>query len=53
MLACASVLSAYIAVLPEQFRSRNGSMTTATCLVTAIWIAAVVLTAMTLMGEIR
>ena len=53
MLACASFMSAYVAVLPEQLRSRNGSMTTATCLVTAMWIAAVVLTAMTLMGEIR
>lgn len=53
MLACASVLTAYVAVLPDHFRSRSGSMTTATCLVIAMWIAATVLTAMTLLGEIR
>ena len=52
MLACASVMTAFVVVLPEQFRSRNGSMTIATCLVTAMWIAAVVLMAMTLMGQI-
>ncbi len=53
MLACASVMTAFVAVLPEQFRSRNGSMTIATCMVSSMWIAVVVLTAMTLMGQIR
>lgn len=53
MVGCASVLSAYVAVLPEQFRSRSGSMMTVSCLVAAMWIGAVVITAMTLMGEIR
>ncbi len=53
MVGCASVLSAYVAVLPEQFRSRSGSMMTATCLVAAMWVGAAVITAMTLMGEIR
>ena len=53
LVACASVLSAYVWVLPEMFRSRSGTLITATCLVTAMWIAAVVITAMTLMGEIR
>ncbi len=53
MVGCATVLSAYVAVLPEQFRSRSGSMMTATCLVTAMWVGAAVITAMTLMGEIR
>ncbi len=53
MVGCASVLSAYVAVLPEQFRSRSGSMMTATCLATAMWVGAAVITAMTLMGEIR
>ena len=53
MVGCASTLSAYVAALPEQFRSRSGSMMTATCLVAAMWVGAVVITAMTLMGEIR
>jgi hypothetical protein len=53
MVGCASILSAYVAALPEQFRSRSGSMMTATCLVAAMWVGAVVITAMTLMGEIR
>ena len=53
MIGSACVLSAYAAVLPEQFRSRNGSMKTATCLVAAAWVAAAIITAMTLMGEIQ
>lgn len=53
MLACASVMTAFVTVLPEQFRSRNGSNTTATCMVSSMWFAVVVLTAMTLMGQIR
>ena len=53
MVGCASILSAYVAVLPEHFRSRSGSMKAATCLVAAMWVAAAVITALTLMGEIR
>jgi hypothetical protein len=53
MVGCASILSAYVAVLPELFRSRSGSMMAATCLVAAMWVAAAVITAVTLMGEIR
>ena len=53
MFACVSVMTAFVAVLPEQFRSRNGSIATAICLVTAMWIAEVVLAAMTLMGQVR
>jgi hypothetical protein len=53
MVGCASVLSAYVAVFPKQFRSRSGSMMTATCLVAAMWVGAVVITAMTLMRAIR
>ena len=53
MVGCASVLSAYIAVLPEHFRGRSGSMVAATCLVAAMWVAATVIAALTLMGEIR
>ena len=53
MVGCASILSAYVAVLPEHFRSRSGSMMAATCLVAGMWAAAAVITALTLMGEIR
>ena len=53
MIGSASVLSAYVAVLPEQFRSRSGSMMPVTCLVAVLWVAAAVVTAMTLMGAIR
>jgi hypothetical protein len=53
MIGCASVLSTYVAVLPEHFRSRSGSMMAATYLVAAMWVAAAVISALTLMGEIR
>ena len=53
MVGCASIFSAYVAVLPDSFRSRSGSMMAATCLVAAMWVAAAVITALTLMGEIR
>ena len=53
MVGFAVILSAYVAVLPEQFRSRSGSMVAATCLVAGMWMAAAVITALTLMGEIR
>ena len=49
MVGCASILSAYVAVLPEYFRSRSGSMMTASCLVAAMWVAAAVVTVLTLM----
>lgn len=53
MVGCASGLSALVAVMPERFRSRSGSMMAATCLVSAMWAGAAVITALTLMGEIR
>jgi hypothetical protein len=53
MVGCASGLSAYVAVLPEHFRSRSGSMMTAICLVAGMWVAAAVITALTMMGAIR
>ena len=53
MVGCASLLSAYVAVSPESFRSRRGSMMTATFLVAAMWVAAAVITALTLMGKIQ
>jgi hypothetical protein len=53
MVGCAAWLSAYISASPESFRSRSGSMMTATCLVAALWAAAAVIAALTLMGEIQ
>ncbi len=53
IVGCASILSAYVAVLPESFRSRSGSMMTGYCLVAAMWVAAAVITVLTLMGEIQ
>lgn len=53
MVGCASILSVLVAVLPEQFRSRSGSMMAAICLVAAMWVGAAVITTLTLMGEIR
>jgi len=53
MVGCASVLTALVAVLPEIFRDRTGSMMTATCLVATMWVAAAVITTLTLMGEIQ
>lgn len=53
MVGSASILSAYVAVLPESFRSRSGSMMAAICLAAAMWVAAAVITALTLMGEIQ
>ncbi len=52
MVASASILSFLVAVLPEQFRSRSGSMMAATCLVAALWVATAVITSLTLMGVI-
>lgn len=49
----AALLSAYVATMPESFRSRSGSMAPATCLVAALWVAAAIVTALTLMGELR
>ena len=53
MVCCAGLLSAYVAVLPGSFRSRSGSLVTATCLVAAMWVAAAVITALTLIGQIQ
>ncbi len=53
MVGCASIFSAYVAVLPEHFRSRSGSMMAATCLTAAMWVAAAVITTMILMGEVQ
>jgi len=51
MIGCALVLAAYLAVNPDRFRSRSGSLTAALCLVTVVWMAAVVLVWLSLMGR--
>ena len=53
IVGSASVLSVLVAVLPEQFRRRSGSLTAANSLVAALWIAAAGITALTLVSEIR
>ena len=53
MVGSASILSAYVAVLPERFRSRSGSMMTAACLVAGMWVATAVVTALTLPGGVQ
>lgn len=53
MVGCATWLSAYVAVSPESFRSRSGSLRMALGLVAALWAAAAVIAALTLMGEIQ
>ena len=52
MFGCASLLTAYVAISPEQFRNRSGSMVTAYCLVAAMWVGAIFITVLTLMGVI-
>ncbi|HYG34603.1 MAG TPA: hypothetical protein VEC99_07465 [Clostridia bacterium] len=52
MVGCATVVSVYVAALPESFRSRSGSLRMAVCLVAAMWLGAAVVTTLTLMGEI-
>jgi len=51
-VSSASVLSVYVVVLPDRFRSRSGSMMAAICLIAATWVGAAVITALTLMGKI-
>lgn len=51
MLGSATVLSACVSANPDQFRSRNGSLTAAVGLVAAIWVAAAVLVVLSLTGQ--
>ena len=53
MIGSASVLSVFVEVLPEPFRSRSGSLMAAIGLVAALWVGVAVITALTLMGVIR
>jgi hypothetical protein len=40
MVSCAGLLTIFVMVTPESFRSRSGSMTTAICLAAVMWVAA-------------
>jgi hypothetical protein len=53
MIGSALVLAAYLAVNPDRFRSRSGSLTAAVCLVTVMWMAATVLIWLSLMGKLH
>ena len=53
MVGSAGVLSAYVAVMPARFRSKGGSMLLAHGLVAGMWLAAAVVAALTLMGQIK
>lgn len=53
MVGSAVLFSVLVAVLPEQFRTRSGSMRAAACLVVATWAGAVVITALALTGVLR
>jgi hypothetical protein len=50
MIGCAAVLSACVAANPERFRSRSGSLTTAVCFLTAMWVAAAVFSVLSWIG---
>ncbi|MCA8986869.1 MAG: hypothetical protein KDA78_04475 [Planctomycetaceae bacterium] len=53
MFASAGILTACVAAVPEQFRTRNGSLTMAICLVTAMWVGAAIISVLSLLGEIQ
>ena len=53
MVGCAGLLSILIAVSPDQYRTRNGSLWTAIGLLAAMWIGAALITAMILTGAVR
>lgn len=53
MMGCAAILSAYVVVMPQSFRTSSGSLMTAFCLVAAMWLTAAVITVLTLTGQIH
>lgn len=53
MIGCAVVLAAYVAVNPDRFRTRSSSLTAAVCLVTVMWMAAMLLLWQSLMGKLH
>ncbi len=53
MIGCTLVLAAYAAAIPDRFRSRSGSLTAAVCLLTVMWMAAVVLVWLSVTGRLH
>ena len=53
IVACAVLLSAYLAAIPERLRSRSGSLAPAIWLVALMWIAAALILTLSLIGQIR
>lgn len=47
----AILMTTYVYLQPESFRDRGGSLIAAICLVTAMWIAAVISTVFSLIGR--
>lgn len=50
VIGSAAGLTAYIRLFPERFRGRSGSLKLAICLVVAMWIAAAVVSVLSLVG---
>ena len=46
----AAILTTFLCLYPESFRSRGGSLVPALCLVVALWLSAVATTALSLIG---
>ena len=46
----AAILTVFLYLYPESFRSRGGSLVPALCLVIALWLSAAVTTALSLIG---
>ena len=53
MVGCATALSVYVAVFPDRFRGRSGSLTLAGLLLTTMWILAAIITVLSLTGQLQ
>ncbi len=53
MVGCATILSAYVAVFPDSFRGRKGSLTLAGFLVAGMWALTAIVTVLSLTGELQ
>ena len=53
MVGCAGMLTVLVAVSPEQYRTRNGSLRMAIGLLAAMWLGTALITAMILTGAVR
>ena len=52
IVGAAASFSACVALFPQSLRSRSGSLAPALCLSAALWVAAIVVTVLSLLGEI-